>query len=296
MPVGQLVTTGTTADFTLTRDQLIQAAYETAGLMEEGAVCSPEQLNIGIVRLNLIVREVDESGNFVWTTEEPFHLPLQANVGVYDANSALPTNISQLLSAVYRSANGTDSCPLKILKAEGYEEISNKLENGEPKAVYLTNDRQLERRRLYVCPFLSSVATQSRVLGTDNNIYKCIYPHTSALVTKPVTGANWRMVWELGTGSTTTWAANTAYTISESLRIVRKRPLVDFDSGGNAPDFPLQWPRLLVLRLAQDVGMVYRIPQADKDTLAAMIRGAFTDIFPSTRPKSNNIHNKTQYF
>ena len=295
MPVGQLIETGQTADFTLTRDQLIQAAFETAGLMEEGAVCSPEQLNIGIVRLNLIVREVDQSGNSVWTTEDAFHLPLQANVGVYDANSALPTNISELTSVIYRSTDGTDSAPLKILKAEGYEELSDKFALGEPKAVYLTNDRRLARRRLYVSPFLSSVTTQSKVLGTDSNIYKCIYPHTSALVTKPITGANWRMVWELGTGDTTTWAADTDYTISESLRIVRKRPIYDFDSAGNAPDFPLQWPRLLVLRLAQDVGMVYRIPQSDKDTLAAMIRGAFTDIFPSNRPKTNDVHNKTQY-
>lgn len=296
MPVGLLGTVASTADFTLTRDQLIQAAFETAGLAPEGEGITPEQLRVGEVRLNLIVREVDQSGNWVWTVQQPTHLALAAGVAVYDANNGLAQNISEIVSAVYRGKDGRDSAPLKILKAEGYEELPDKLDTGEPEAVYLTNDINLALRRLYVWPHLASITAQSRVLGTDGNIYKCIYPHTAASTTQPITGANWRMVWEAGSGSTTTWASGTAYTSTESLRLVIKRPVYDFDSASNTPDFPMQWPRLLMLRLAQDVGQVYRIPQADKDTIAAMIKGSFTDIFPSTRPKTTNIHNKVKYF
>ena len=133
-------------------------------------------------------------------------------------------------------------------------------------------------------------------MGSDNNVYKCIYPHTSSSTNQPITGANWRMVWELSAGSVTAWATSTDYTTAESLRMVIRRPIYDFDSATNTPDFPMQWPRLLMLRLAQDVGLVYGIPQSDKDTLAAMIRGSFTDIFPSTRPKSNDVHHKASYF
>lgn len=296
MPVGLLGTVASTSDFTLTRDQLIQAAYETAGLAPEGEGITPEQLNIGIVRLGLIVREVDQSGSWVWTIQQPYHLALASGVGVYDVQNGLPNNIAEIVSAVYRSNDGCDSRPLKILKPEGYEELNDKLDTGEPEAVYLTNDIQLELRRLYVHPHLSTVTTQSKVLGTDDNIYKCIYPHTASSTTNPTDGANWRMVWEAGSGATTTWASGTAYTSAESLRLVIKRPVYDFDSASNTPDFPMQWPRLLMLRLAQDVGQVYRIPQNDRDTIAAMIRGSFTDIFPSTRPKTNDFHHKAKYF
>lgn len=296
MPVGLSQTVARTADFTITRDQLIQAAYETAKIKAEEEALTAEQLSIGIMRLNMIVREVDQSGNWVWTVQDAYHLPMLAGVGVYDANSLLPKNVSELVSVVYRSANGCDSPPLTILKAEGYEEIRDKLAIGEPKSVYLTNEIQLQQRRLYVCPFLSSVTAQSIVLGTDNNLYKCIHPHVSSVTDRPTTGANWRMVWENGYAGGGTWAAGQAYTAAESLRMVIKRPLFDFDSADNTPDFPMQFPRLLMYRLASDLGDVYGIPQNDKDTLAGKIRGSFTDIFPSTRPKSNNIHNKVQYF
>lgn len=296
MPVGQLSTVGSTSDFTLTRDQLIRAAFEEARIVAEGESLSPEKLNIGIVRLGLIVREVDAAGNWVWTTQEAVHLPLQANIGVYDATTGLPQNISELVSVVYRTTNGCDSAPLDILKPEVYEMIPDKMATGEPCAVYLTNDIQLARRRLYVTPFPSTVTAQSKVLGTDGTIYKCIYPHTSTAETKPTTGGNWRMVWEVGSGAASAWALGTGYAMAESLRIVLKRPIYDFDRASHTPDFPMSFPRLLMLRLASDLADVYGVPQADRDTLAGKIRGSFSDIFPSTRPKTNRIHNKTEYF
>ncbi len=293
MPVGQINTVAQTADFTVTRDQLIQAAFETARVIPEGESMTPEQLNIGMIRLNLIVREVDQSGNWVWTIQEATHVPLASGVGVYDVNNGLPRNVSELVSVVYRSENGCDSPPLKILKADGYEEIRDKLLNGEPKAVYLTTDIQLERRRLYVWPFLSTVTAQSKVIGTDNNIYKCIYPHTSSSTNQPTSGQNWRMVWELSASSVTPWVSGSNYTTAESLRIVMKRPIFDFDNASNTPDFPMQFPRLLMYRLAADLADVYGTNQ---DALNGKIQGAFTDLFPSTRPKSNDIHNKVQFF
>lgn len=296
MPVGQLATLASTADFTVTRDQLIQYAYETAGLAPEGEGISPEYLQVGISRLNMLVREVDQSGHWVWTIQEASHLSLAAGVGVYDVNNGLPSNVSELMSVVYRSANGYDSPPLTILRSQGYEEIPNKLQQGEPCAVHLTSQIQLNQRKLYVWPFLSTVTAQSKVVGTDTAIYKCVYPHTSSSTTHPTTGANWRMVWELSSGASSAWATGAKYTTAESLRITYKRPIYDFDSASNTADFPTQFPRLLMLRLALDVGTVYRIPQADRDTLAGMIRGAFTDIFPSTRPTTNDIHHKALYF
>lgn len=296
MPVGLIASVSTTADFTLTRDQLITAAFQTARILAEGQALSAEQLAIGITRLNMIVREVDQSGNWVWTVQDAAHLSLAAGVGIYEASNGLPINISELVSVSYRDASGSDSPPLKILKAEDYEEIPNKLETGSPCAVYLTNDTELSRRRLFVWPYLATVTTQSKVTGSDNNTYKCIYPHTSTTTSKPITGANWKMLWERSSGASTTWATSTAYTSGESLRLVVKRPLYDFDTATNTPDFPIQFPRLLMLRLAHDVGMVYGTPQETLQTLSGLIRGSFTDIFPSTKPKTNNIHNKAVYF
>ena len=285
-----------TSSFTITRDTIIRLAFQNVKVLAPGESLTAEELDEGNTRLNLIIREIDESGKWYWTVQTAFHLPLQANVGVYDGNTGLPTNLAELKSVSYRSANGIDSEPLKILTPEGYESISNKMDTGETQAVYLTNDSILEQRKLFVWPITSTVTAQSTVLGTDNNSYRCIYPHTSSAVTQPTTGANWRMVWELGTGATTTWATNTAYTMAESLRIVARRPIFAMTEAEHVADFPAQFQRLLVDRLTQDLAQPYSLPTDEQAVIASRIQGTFIDIFASTKPKTNDIHNKTLYF
>lgn len=296
MSTGYLSTIGRTADFTVTRDRLISMAYETIGLLPPGETLHGEDLIAGIDRLNLIVREIDGAGNWQWTIESSVHVPLQAGVGVYDVNAGLPNNIAELISVVYRDSAGNDSSPLKILQTSAYERLNDKLSNGQPESVYLTNNTALELRKLYIHPIPQTITPQSRVLGTDGVIYRCISPHTSSATNRPTTGANWSMVWEVGSGSTTTWASGTAYTSAESLRMAIKRPIFDFDAEDNTPDFPMQFPRLLLLRLAVDLADINGIPLDERSFLNEKMKGAFDDIFPSTRPKTNNIHNKTRYF
>jgi hypothetical protein len=143
---------------------------------------------------------------------------------------------------------------------------------------------------------VTAISAQSRVLGTDNKIYKCIHPHTSTTETLPTTGNNWQMVWELGSGSTTSWATSTKYTAAESLRIVFRRPIFDFDKHNDTPDFPMQFHRLLLHRLALDLADSYPATIEERTLLQQKIRGAFNDIFPSTRVQGNDIHNKVKYF
>jgi hypothetical protein len=292
---GYLSTLGRTADATLTRDKLIEMAFQNIGVLPEGAAMSAEMLQAGIDRLDLIVREVDEVGAWRWTVQEPVHIPLRANVGIYDANGGLPTNCSEILSAVYRGHDGRDSAPLKILSAEGYEEISDKLQTGEPRAVHLTTGNALATRRLYVWPFPSSISTRSEVVGIDGLRYQCLYPHTSSTSTAPGSGSNWRMVWQLGGLGVTAWATSTAYTAAEALRLVVRRPIFDFDSADNTPDIPPQLQRALLFRLCDDLQDPYPSPD-NSNRMAEKYKGAYSDVVASLRKKTNDIHNKVRYF
>lgn len=294
--IGISAAVGTTADFTLTRDQLIKIAHQNIGALEEGQILSANQLALGKERLGLIVREIDAAGNWQWTIDEAAHLPLVSAVSVYDVNSGLPVNIAELISVTHRRSNGLESDPLKTYSAEGYERLPNKLQSGDPYGVYLTQDKTLNARRLFIHPTPTTVTAQSVITGTDGNTYRCIYPHTSSASTRPISGANWRMVWTLGGLAPSAWASGRAYVSGDHLRIVYRRPIYDFDAADDTPDFPLQWPRLLVLRLQQDLQEVYGIPLAERESTQAKIRGAYQDIASSLRPKTNNIHNKAKYF
>jgi hypothetical protein len=287
---------GKTSDFTLTRDELIRMAHENIGALEEGAILSAHQLRLGIERLSVIVREIDASGKWQWTIAGAVHLPLASGVTLYDAQNGLPVNVAELVTVVHRDSTGVDSAPLTLLSAEGYETIADKLATGSPCAVHLTNDILLRDRKLYLSPTPATVVTQSVVLSTDGQAYRCIYPHKAAAVTRPTTGANWRMAWELGGLSPLPWVTGSAYVAGDHVRITYRRPIYDFDEASDIPDFPIQWPRLLVLRLQQELGKVYGIPLAEREENRAEIRGSYQDIFASNRPKTNNIHNKTEYF
>lgn len=283
-----------TSDFVINRDRVIRLAYEEVKAIPAGEPLSAEDLQAGKDRLNLIIREMDGSGKWQWAIESSVHVPLIGGVGVYDGNVQFPTNVSEILSVVYRSADGRDSPPLDILTVQEYEKIEDKLQNGMPRRVYLSEDRDVTQRRLYIHPFPSTVTTQSQVIGTDGVIYRCVYPHVSSATTRPTDGPNWRMMWEIGAGATTTWASGASYSSGESIRIRHRRPIFDMTESDHIPDFPPQFQRLLVLRLAQD--LTYSLTTEEQAVLSGKVKGAYQDIFDSTRPKTNDIHNKVMYF
>ena len=286
---------GTTANFTITRDKLIEMAHKIIGVLEPGQGLDSEQLQDGIQTLGMIVRETDASGKWLWTIDASSPLTIAAATHRYTSSNGLPTNIAELVSAKYRNALGQD-CDLKILKAEKYEAIAEKMRTDIPQSVYLTEHRDLASRVLFLYPALATVTTGSVVTGTDALTYKCIYPHVAAAVTQPITGANYSMAWALGGSGPASWASGTSYTCTEQVRLTFRRPLFDFDTAADTPDFPLEWPRTIVYKLAFDLGDIYGIPLDERRHMIQKAKGAFDDIFVSVKAKSKDIHNKVSYF
>lgn len=285
---------GTPASYTylnITRNKLIELAHKVIGVLEPGQVLSGEQLEEGVDFLTMIVQETDRSGKWLWTFEDAAHIPIvSANCYMYSLDNGLPTSIAELISASFRTSDGRDT-PLKILRPEDYEKIENKILAGEPKAVYLTESLDLSLRNLHVWPSPNSVTSQSEVVD-----YRCILSHTSNALSEPGVGPNWKMFWTQGGSSSTNWALNTSYTAPASLRLLYRRPIADFVSSNSNPDFPRQWPRILLFKLAFDLGDIYGIPLDERNLMIQKAKGAFNDIFVSTKTKTNNIHNKAKYF
>jgi hypothetical protein len=288
--------TGASANFTCNRDKLILLAHKLIGVIEEGQALSGDQIDDGINLLGLIVREQDAAGRWRWTVGEAKHLSLAANVCRYSVDNGLPRNIAELLEVHYRNAYGKDT-RLNILKAENYERIEDKMQAGEPCAVYLSENMSLANRVLFVWPLLSSVVAESIVGGDVNGIFKCIYPHTGATVNRPTNGPNWPMMWEeIESGASVSWVNGTTYSSAQQLRLVYRRPIADFDSASDIPDFPLEWPRQILYRLAFDLADMYGIPGEERQLLIRKAQGAADDIAPMQRNKSNTKHNKARYF
>lgn len=293
------MSTGTTSNSNQTRNQVIESALRKLGAFRRNATIQAWQLEQGIEALNLIVREEDARGTQqhknLWALDEKT-LKLQADGFVYDvANDGLSAGIVDLVSVFYRDSSGNDN-PVDIITTEQYDALSDKNTPGDPEKVYLKRDKDLTCQLLYVWPGKTSVATTSEVLGSDGVNYRCTMGHTSAAITKPITGTSYRVYWEAGGTAGSAWVTATAYTNGELLRYVFKRPLYDFDGAGDNPDMPQGWGRYLTFRLAYDLSYEYAIALEERGLLKAEYKDARGEIFPNTQPMETDFHGKAQYF
>lgn len=273
----------------------MEAAYRAIGVLPPGVTLEGELLNEGIEALNLIVRELDATGKWLWGISAPSSVALVANTFVYTSANGLPTNILEVVSAYYRDASAED-VPLEVLTAEGYDRLKNKTDTGDPQAVYLTDHRDVGSQTLYINPMLAAVNTQSVVTGTDAIDYKCIRSHTAATLNKPITGANYLLYWTAGGSGATTWAADTAYTAPQQVLMRFKRPLFDFDTASDNPDFPTQFTRMLKNLLAADLSDGQGISLEERTFLIRKAKASYDNVFRSIRPTTTDTKHKAKYY
>lgn len=285
-----------TNDFQLTRNELIDLAYEDLKVKAEGESLSADLLNTGIKKLNLIIREHDLAGKHLWAiSQTPSTIPLVANTFVYTSSNGLPTTILALVSASYRAPDGTDT-PLDVLTTEQYEGQRNKIETGDPSWIYLTEHKTVATKTLYVGPMLSSVNAQSVVTGTDAAAYRCIRSHVADSTNKPITGANYLLYWESGGSAPGTWTTGTSYTAPQLLRLWFKRPLYDFDSAADNPDLPQGWSNWLLQELAIRLAPGHNVPMEKVQMMRSLRNESAERVFRSVQPVTTETHNKTVYF
>lgn len=273
----------------------MESAYRAIGVLPPGVTLSGELLNEGIEALNLIVRELDTTGKWLWGISPPSSITLVANTFVYTSSNGLPTNILEVVSAYYRDASAEDY-PLEVLTAEGYDRIRNKTDTGEPQTVYLTDHRDVGSQTLYISPMLASVNTQSVVTGTDAAAYKCIRSHTAATDNRPITGANYLLYWTAGGSGPSAWAADSSYVAPQQVLMRFKRPLFDFDTASDNPDFPTQYTRMLKNLLAADLSDGQGISLDERTFLIRKAKASYDNIFRSIRPTTTDTKHKAKYF
>ena len=284
---------GTTFMANLTRDQLITLAYKDIGALADGEVLSASLLADGILKLNLIMREIDATGKWLWT-EKSTSITLIANQWVYTTSGGFPSDLRQPDRITYRD-DQADDWPVEILTREGYETINNKTQQGDPAKAWITENRAIGQQTLTIWPALATVNAQSIVTGTDSVVYKCIRSHTADSTNDPITGANYQLYWTAGGSGPAVWTSGTSYTAPQQLLVWYRRPLYEFTAATDNPDMPTQWTRLLEYRLAADLAdpMGSSIETCQK--MSAKANAAYSDIFKAARPQTNDYHNKAVY-
>jgi len=289
------MSTGSTFDHTISRDQLIALAFKECHALEHGGVVDAVMQDDGVMALGLLVRELSDQDVYIHA-QQTDSLALVANQSVYTSTDSLPTDLGTLLKVVYRDGQHADH-NVTILDRLQYESTAQKVAVGDPAAVFLTDELTLSSRTLYVIGVPSSIDTQSVVTGTDASVYRCIKQHTADSTNCPVTGANWRLYWELGGSGPAVWATDTAYTAPQLLRLTSERPLYDFDAAGDNPDLPASHANYLKYLLAARLGGPYGLTSSEIAWCEGMADKIYSKTFrKAMRKKTTSIHGKARYF
>jgi len=284
---------GTTADFNLSRNDLITLAYRKIGITATSTL-----ITRAADALNLIIREEDAKGTRqaknLWALSSGA-LQLADASHVYSSTEGLSSSILDLVSVVYRDTSG-DDVPVDIIDGQQWEQIDDKNQAGDTLKVHLTENIDLSAKLLYVWPGVSSVGTTSEVTGSDSLNYQCIMGHTSAAANKPITGQNWRLYWVQQGSAGSAWVTATAYTNGEFLLYTYKRPLYDFDLSTDNPDMPSSWTRYLMWRLVHDICPEFDVDMESRRWIKTQYLDAANDLFGHSVANTTDIHNKGLYY
>ena len=117
-----MATSGTTT-FTVTRDQIIEAALRSLAVLEEGATPGPNALENASFSLNLILKKWQSEGIKVWTIKE-YILPLVPNQTSYTIGPSATYNLNaakplRLIQAYLRNLSNDTSSVGKISLTSG---------------------------------------------------------------------------------------------------------------------------------------------------------------------------------
>jgi hypothetical protein len=289
--------TGTTYDFNLSRDEIITQALRKVGGLPQGEVMNASQLQDGIASLNGIVRAMDLKDKQLWKIAvDPTYVTLIANQNRYTTANGLPTGILDIVSVKYVGGDNI-ARPLKIYTVEDYDNVVNKLEQGDPKAVYMDARRDLTASpTLFVWPVLNEVDTQSVVTGTDSLVYRCIRSHTSSSDNRPITGSQYLQYWEQAGSGPSAWATDTDYTAPQRLMLRKRAPLADFDLATDNADFPSGFGLYLTFKLAHIFSYDYGVPLEERDSIGRQAQRLYEEVFPYLIPDTTNHHNRALYF
>lgn len=255
------MTTSSSRDFILTRDNIIYQAYRKIDVIGPGDSPSANQITQGGVVLNELVLEWQNDGIGLWTLTED-------TIKLTDGTANVTLDACLEIENVLFRKNGADT-PLRRLTREEWRNITDKTTEGAPTSYYV--DFQLAAPVIYFYPVPPN--TTGCVTATDASVVICSHDHTSSTAdNKPVTGTYYTSYWDVTTDVTTSgaWADETVY-YSDVVKYTKYQRLQDFDATGDNPDFPVRWYQALIWGLAAELAIENGIADAmlDKITMRA---------------------------
>lgn len=296
-----MATSGST-DFSVDRDSIITEALQLCGVVPEGGTPTANQLSDSARTLNMLVKNLQVKGFNLFTIRQGIIFPekdkVKYKLGGAGADKAC--NASDFVKTTVKTAY-TSGTNLDVTSTTG-------MTNSDVIGVVL-DDGTLEWRTLTVVD--GDSVTLSSGLSSAAAAGNLVYSYTSAIPrplrilsafsrdesneidieitinskqeydnqsnkTSESTYVN-QLYYDpqLDQGLVYVWPEPSDMT--NLIYIQYTRPLDDFDSASNTPDFPQEWYLPLSLKLASLLAVKYGVPVSERNTIIQMAEMALND-------------------
>lgn len=267
--------------FSVSRDDIINAAYEGIGMKGIGRVLSAEDIEKAALRLNLIVKQWMGTADFapglkMWSRKTGY-LFLQDGTyeytlgpsGSHATSSYVSTTLSAALAIAATAATVASITGISSGDNIGLEMSNGSLHwttvNGAPSGstVTLTTGPTVacdSGAKVYA--YTSKVRRPLEILtmvrrnndGIDDPMYQMLRETYELIADKDATGTPTQYLYESTLTNGTLYLDTAPDDVTDVLRFIFLRPIEDFDASTDTPDFPQQWYRPLVNQLGMDLG------------------------------------------
>src|SRR5574343_804444 len=280
------MTVGTTSDYNLGHNAIVESAYLKCRAMIQGQSLAPAKLARGIEALNLIVRSWQAQGLHLWT-QSTFCLFLNPDQSSYTISStgAHACDYSDFVDTPLSADEASGQTVISVTSSSGMtagDYIGIELESGSRHwttivsvdsstqvtitsaltgdaasgaTVYTYTTRLAKMYRVYNDEMRRKDTSDNETIvsGLSRQDYSQLSQKTSSGVVNQLYYQPRR-----DDGIIQVWPCSNNCT--DIILGTYDRDILDFDASGDYPDFPAEWTRTLIWCLAAEVGQEEGIP------------------------------------
>lgn len=247
-------------DWTLTRDGIIQQAFEDIGVISENETPSPEKLALGSRRLNAIVKQLQHDHVHLWTLEQA-QQTFTPSDGVTNGETTYRCILSHTSAADNEPGVGGNwttfwfpdvsaNSPVAWVTATDYSSVGD----------FTVAEDTIGIQHVFL-----------RENSADYPVEVITREDYSNILTKYDEGKAYKLVFDRQI-TPRCYLYYQPDNFDHVLHYTRVRKLEDFDSGQNNFDGPVSWLPLLIKMLAHNLCGVYSIPWQERGILKSEVK------------------------
>ena len=256
------MTTSGSANFSMSRDEIIIDVLEDLGVLAAGETARSEDVTTVARKLNMMVKSLMKPGVHLWGLSEAT-LFLSVGTATYSLGATGAHCTNSYVQTTLSTAEALGSTSLGITSASGMSASDNigiVLDDG---TIHWTTISGAPGSTTTIATGLASAAAAGNVVfaytnkinrplrilsayrrsisGTDTPITLCAREEYANLSNKSARGKTVKAFYnpQLVNGILSAWP--TPDLVTDVIRIWHERPLEDFDSATDTPDFPIEW-------------------------------------------------------